>query len=82
VAGIKSVLELGYQLKKGINIMIDGDIPLGSGLSSSSALTCCGSIVGMTILNEDQSVEIGRNEYILGVIDGERKLGIACGGMD
>jgi len=25
---------------------------------------------------------VGRNDYILGVIDGERKLGIACGGMD
>jgi len=31
--------------------MIDGDIPLGSGLSSSSALTCCGSIVGVTMVS-------------------------------
>ncbi|MEM8525135.1 MAG: galactokinase [Bacteroidota bacterium] len=67
----------GYDLK-GINGAMDGDIPLGAGLSSSAAL-CCGFIFGMAKLND---IEISRAEIALIAQATEHRVGLNCGLMD
>lgn len=67
----------GYKIK-GINGAMDGDIPLGAGLSSSAAL-CCGFIFGMARLN---NFEISRAEIALIAQATEHRVGLNCGLMD
>lgn len=67
----------GYEVK-GINGAMDGDIPLGAGLSSSAAL-CCGFIFGMAKLN---NIEISRAEIALIAQATEHRVGLNCGLMD
>jgi len=67
----------GYHIE-GINGAMDGDIPLGAGLSSSAAL-CCGFIFGMAKLND---IEISREEIALIAQATEHRVGLNCGLMD
>ncbi|MEN0051712.1 MAG: galactokinase, partial [Bacteroidota bacterium] len=67
----------GYEIK-GVNGAMDGDIPLGAGLSSSAAL-CCGFIFGVAKLND---IEISRAEIALIAQATEHRVGLNCGLMD
>ena len=64
--------------RKGLHVLVDGKVPLGSGLSSSSALVCAASIAimeahGLSLAKEDVA-ELARVC--------ERYIGVISGGMD
>ena len=77
----KAVLELliseNYPLT-GMDCVFGGDIPIGSGLSSSAAL-CCGFIYAVTKICKK---EISREAIALIAQKAEHKIGLNCGLMD
>ena len=77
----KAIIEIliakNYPLK-GMNCVFGGDIPIGSGLSSSAAI-CCGFIYAITQVSEK---EISREDIALIAQEAEHKIGLNCGLMD
>ena len=77
----KAIIEIliakDYPLK-GMNCVFGGDIPIGSGLSSSAAI-CCGFIYAITQVSEK---EISREDIALIAQEAEHKIGLNCGLMD
>jgi len=73
-------LESSLLRTTNINILVTGNVPFASGLSSSSALTVCSAITFLHIFNQTQS--ISKQELAELTIKYERSVGTACGGMD
>ncbi|HDZ05842.1 hypothetical protein LCGC14_0123220 [marine sediment metagenome] len=77
----KAIVEIlvskNYPLK-GMDCVFGGDIPIGSGLSSSAAL-CCGFIYAITKIS---GKSISREEIALIAQKAEHKIGLNCGLMD
>jgi len=77
----KAIIEIlaakNYPIK-GMDCVFGGDIPIGSGLSSSAAL-CCGFIYAITRVS---GTEISREEIALIAQEAEHKIGLNCGLMD
>ena len=66
-------------INDGVDIEIDGDVPLGAGLSSSAALECAVAIG----LNEMFSLGLGKKELALLTQKAENQyVGVPCGIMD
>ena len=61
-----------------MDCVFGGDIPIGSGLSSSAAL-CCGFIYAITKIS---GKELAREEIALVAQKAEHKIGLNCGLMD
>lgn len=57
-----------------------GNVPTGSGLSSSSALVVCAGIT--SLLGSQSEKKIKQYDLIERLISHERAMGISCGGMD
>ncbi len=74
---IQILNEKNYTLK-GIDCVFGGDIPIGSGLSSSAAL-CCGFTYAVSNL---LGLDISRTEIALIAQAAEHKIGLNCGLMD
>lgn len=74
---IEILLAENYPLK-GMDCVFGGDIPIGSGLSSSAAL-CCGFIYAITKISKK---EISREEIALIAQKAEHKIGLNCGLLD
>jgi galactokinase len=77
----KAIIEIliseNYPLK-GIDCVFGGDIPIGSGLSSSAAL-CCGFIYAITKVIKK---ELSKETIALIAQKAEHKIGLNCGLMD
>lgn len=79
LCGLKGVLESKPQVEiTGLNMLIWGDIPKGAGLSSSSALVCCGALASSTGLN----LELSNIDIANICAKSERYIGTEGGGMD
>ncbi|WP_036154104.1 galactokinase [Maribacter forsetii] len=77
----KAIIEIliaKEYLLKGMDCVFGGDIPIGSGLSSSAAL-CCGFIYAITKISDK---EISREDIALIAQEAEHKIGLNCGLMD
>jgi len=74
---IEILLEQDCKLV-GFDCVFGGDIPIGSGLSSSAAL-CCGFIHAVAELS---GLEISKQEIALIAQKAEHKIGLNCGLMD
>ncbi len=74
---IEILVAKEYPLK-GMDCVFGGDIPIGSGLSSSAAL-CCGFIYAITKIS---GKEISREDIALIAQEAEHKIGLNCGLMD
>mgnify|MGYP000070705328 CR=1 FL=1 len=74
---LEVLVEKKYQLK-GFDCVFGGDIPIGSGLSSSAAL-CCGFIYALSRVLE---ITIPKEEIALIAQKAEHKIGLNCGLMD
>ncbi|KAH0572323.1 Galactokinase [Spironucleus salmonicida] len=61
-----------------ITLIGTGNVPLGSGLSSSSALTCCAALAFLSFIGE----EIDKNRLAAIVAKSESLVAIEGGGMD
>jgi galactokinase len=77
----KAIIEIliseNYPLK-GMDCVFGGDIPIGSGLSSSAAL-CCGFIYAITKIS---GKKLSREKIALIAQKAEHKIGLNCGLMD
>jgi N-acetylgalactosamine kinase len=62
----------------GLDVLIDGTVPAGSGLSSSAALVCSSAIGIMAALN----VNFPKKEVAQFTCECERHIGTQSGGMD
>ncbi|MBD1424418.1 galactokinase [Sphingobacterium arenae] len=79
VLGVVHQLQLRGANLKGFDMYIDGDVPLGAGLSSSAALECA---VGFA-LNVLFDLEIGRVDIAkIGQLAEHTYAGVKCGIMD
>ncbi|HEY0356082.1 MAG TPA: galactokinase family protein, partial [Flavisolibacter sp.] len=64
---------------RGFDLVIDGDVPIGSGLSSSAAVECATAFG----LNEVFGLQLGRKELALLAQKAEHEFaGVMCGIMD
>ena len=77
--GVADQLQKAGKTLKGFNLLIDGDIPIGAGLSSSAALECATAFA----LNELFNLDVQRQEmaYIAQAAEHEF-AGLKCGVMD
>ena len=80
LCGFKGIVE-EFKIEKpcGMDILTDGSIPPSAGLSSSSALVCCASLVTICVNN----VALPTKKYIADLCArSERFIGTQGGGMD
>lgn len=66
-----------------IRILVDGTVPEGSGLSSSSAMTTASAIAILEISGRREGeFQVGRSDVTNVAIESERLVGVNSGGMD
>jgi galactokinase len=75
---VDQLQKRGYTIK-GFDLAIDGDVPLGAGLSSSAAVECATAFA----LNELFSLQLPKLEMVLAAQKAEHTFaGVMCGIMD
>ena len=80
VQGINEAFELdGYP---GMDMLVDSDLPMGAGLSSSSALVVACALAYLDVLGIELGEEITRLELAELLADAEHYVGTRGGGMD
>ena len=65
---------------KRVELLVGGNVPAGSGLSSSSALVCASSVACLRVLNLQQDFTL--DELAKYSASSERLIGLMSGGMD
>lgn len=82
-AGLKGVNDFlnntGRGSIRGMDVLVDGTVPAGSGLSSSAALVCASALSAMKASGCD---DIDKLELCDLAIASERSVGVNSGGMD
>ncbi|XP_078446670.1 mevalonate/galactokinase family protein isoform X2 [Wolffia australiana] len=64
----------------GLDVLIDGTVPTGSGLSSSAALVCSSTIAIMAVFGVNEGIK--KKEIAQLTCECERHIGTQSGGMD
>lgn len=72
--------EKSPELKKGYKVLISSTVPIDAGLSSSAAFSVSSTLVPLTVYGLREKYT--RTEMVGNVINYERSVGVACGGMD
>ena len=81
LAGYRSVLlPNNIQKPVGIDMLVDGDVPVAAGLSSSASIVVCSAT--MTLIANNLRDRINLIDFTSNVINYERMLGPSVGGMD
>ncbi|RPB23790.1 galactokinase-like protein [Terfezia boudieri ATCC MYA-4762] len=85
-AGLRGAIEL---LRKkglaagnnpvGMDILVDGTVPSGAGLSSSAALVCASALASLVANGEEK---VDKKELVNLAVVSERYVGVNSGGMD
>ncbi|KAI8853009.1 ribosomal protein S5 domain 2-type protein [Chytridium lagenaria] len=76
--GYKGAFEASLASGKSLNIVIDGNVPAGAGVSSSSAFVCASALATLTASGK----VITKGELAQTAIRSERYCGVQSGGMD
>ncbi|KAJ3100767.1 galactokinase [Phlyctochytrium planicorne] len=76
--GYKGAFEVSLASGKSLDIMIDGNVPAGAGVSSSSAFVCASALATLT----SSGKIINKGELAQTAIRSERYCGVQSGGMD
>ncbi|GAA6029776.1 hypothetical protein JCM8097_001044 [Rhodosporidiobolus ruineniae] len=70
-------------LPERVLVLVNGTVPEGSGLSSSSAMTTATAIAVLDIVGKREGLErVGRRDVTNVAIESERLVGVNSGGMD
>ena len=78
-ACVIALAELGYELKRGLRVVIDSDVPAGGGLGSSAAL----EVAFLKLLDSYYGLELGKRELAELAFRAENAImGIPCGRLD
>ncbi|MGL5126557.1 MAG: galactokinase, partial [Fusobacteriaceae bacterium] len=76
---LKMILDMGYKIETGLDILVFGNIPNGAGLSSSASL----EVLMGTILRDEYNLEIDMIEIVKLSQKAENQfIGVNCGIMD
>ncbi|KAL7266482.1 galactokinase [Rhizina undulata] len=85
-AGLKGAVELlrkrgikGGDKPPGMEILVDGTVPTGGGLSSSAAFVCASALAGLKAMGEEK---VDKKDLVNLAIVSERYVGVNSGGMD
>lgn len=82
-SGLKGALQLlekkGIKAETGMDILVDGCVPSGGGLSSSAAL-CCASALASLYANGLK--DVSKTDLVNLAVVSERFVGVNAGGMD
>jgi galactokinase len=79
ILGVTRIINQKFEGIKGYNLVVVGDVPLGSGLSSSAALTCATSFALSKLFDLNLSkLEIAK----VGQQTEHEAVGVRCGIMD
>lgn len=79
IIGVAQLIHKRTKLVTGFNLYLEGDVPLGAGLSSSAALSCA---TGFAI-NELFNLDLSRLEIaLIGQQTEHEYIGLQCGIMD
>lgn len=81
LAGYRSVLiPLKHKEPIGIDMLVDGNVPIAAGLSSSASIVVCSAVATLIANSLRSTVKI--QEFTDKVIEFERAMGPSVGGMD
>jgi N-acetylgalactosamine kinase len=76
---IKQYMKVaGYRQLKGLDLLVDGRVPIASGLSSSAALLCAIA----SALDAEHGIPHCKSGIVELTIEAEHRVGMNCGGMD
>ena len=83
-SGFKGAVELLYRKDSkpslcGMQILVDGTVPAGGGLSSSAAFVCASALA---VLRANGREHVIKSELVEQAIVSERSVGVNSGGMD
>ncbi|WPH02144.1 Galactokinase [Acrodontium crateriforme] len=71
--------QKGFKQSVGMDILADGTVPSGGGLSSSAAFVCASALASLKANGEDH---VDKKELVELAIVSERNVGVNSGGMD
>ncbi|EAY08510.1 galactokinase family protein [Trichomonas vaginalis G3] len=77
-SAVKTFLHGFKREVKGLDVLISGNVPLASGLSSSAALLCAVAM-GLDLLTGGGA---DKGEMVEKCVEAEHRVGVMCGGMD
>lgn len=77
--GLLRKKKADFQQSVGMDILADGTVPSGGGLSSSAAFVCASALAVMKANGEDK---VDKKELVELAIVSERAVGVNSGGMD
>lgn len=86
-SGLRGALAL-LRKKKGtlkplsLQVVLDGTVPVGGGLSSSAAFTSCSALAVLAANDYENKARIDKTELTELAIVSERSVGVNSGGMD
>lgn len=86
-AGVRGAMELLFKLWEGndtflpdnMEVMVDGNVPSGGGLSSSAAFVCASALA---VLKANGETKFSKKDLVELAIVAERAVGVNSGGMD
>jgi len=81
IAAFNHVLSKLEELPKtGCHLLIDSNVPIASGVSSSAAISVSSTLAALFAF--DLSSSYCREEMVPKIVEYERSTGVSCGGMD
>ncbi|CAK7567017.1 MAG: galactokinase [Sporothrix epigloea] len=82
LALLKKKGAIGAECPRSLQVVVDGTVPVGGGLSSSAAFTSCSALAVLAANDVSHRDKIDKTELTEVAIVSERSVGVNSGGMD